>query len=69
MIREIPAPGYRLISGKRNPPETVHGYFVQIRNGHVSEDRPWPARGGGVRWKWDEEHHPGDVVAVKDARK
>lgn len=65
MKYEIPAPGYRLISGKRNPPETAKGYWVQLRSGWCDMHGPWPAR--GPRWKWDDGPHPFDVVAVKEA--
>lgn len=61
----IPAPGFRKISGKRNPPDNAKGYFVQLRNGMVDDLGPWPAK--GVRWKWGEKLDPFDVVAVKEA--
>ena len=57
--KPIPAPGYRLISGKRAPPEGE--YMVQYRNGLVDEDyRRTPA---SMRWI-----HTGcdwDIVAVR----
>lgn len=65
MIEPIPAPGFRLISGKRNPSASDGGYWVQLRNGWVDRLGPWPAE--GPRWKWGERPCPFDVVAVKPA--
>jgi hypothetical protein len=63
MRQPVPASGFRLISGKRNPPDKGRGYWVQVRCGWVDMQAPWPAK--GPRWK-----HTGDdwdAVAVKDA--
>jgi hypothetical protein len=65
MIREVPAPGYKLISGSRNPPANAKGYWVQLRNGWCDMLGPWPAK--GPRWIWGETPHDFDVVAVKAA--
>jgi hypothetical protein len=65
MIEPIPAPGFKPITGKRNPPDNGKGYWVQLRNGWVDELGPWPAR--GPRWKWGEQLCPFDVIAVKPA--
>lgn len=68
MMRPIPAPGFRRISGKRNPPTTDSGYWVQLGSGWVDELGPWPVR--GPNWKWkapDEGPAPWEVAAVKKA--
>jgi len=62
---EVPAPGYRLISGKRNPPSKANGYWVQLRCGWCDMHAPWPCK--GPRWKWDDKPDDWDVVAVKTA--
>ena len=67
MKRDVPAPGYQRISGKKNPPANDGGYWVQLRSGWCDLHRPWPASGGGVRWIWGEQHDSADVVAVKKA--
>lgn len=71
MKHPIPAPGFRLISGKRNPPDGENVRYVpQFRNGIVSE-HSWPVRSlagfPGPRWVWGEEPDDWDVVAVKRA--
>lgn len=63
MIRPIPAPGYRAISGKRNPPKADGGYYVQLRNGMLPKE-PWPVR--DTRWIWDAEPHDFDIIAVRN---
>ena len=74
--KPIPAPGFKLISGKRNPPkgEDVK-YWVQLRAdagvdcvgkpGWIDEHGPWPSK--GPRWKWSGPNSVdwADVVAVK----
>lgn len=69
--REIPAPGFQLVSGKRNPPKDWSKVWVQIRNGIVDEQAPWPIVGPRWKWAFDDEGkpipHPGDVVAVRRA--
>lgn len=67
MKRDIPAPGFRLTTGKRNPPAGDGAkYWVQLGCGWVDELAPWPASGGGVVWKWKGDS-PGDweVAAVR----
>ena len=63
MMRPVPAPGYRPISGKRNPPATAKGYWVQLRCGWCDLLGPWPVQ--GPRWKWGERPDDWDVVAVR----
>lgn len=55
----MPAPGFRLVSGKRGP-AGGEKYWVQLRNGWVDELGPWPAN--GPRWTHDGGEF--DVVAV-----
>lgn len=62
-FRPIPAPGFKRISGKKNPPETKDGYWVQLRSGWVDELGPWPAQGP----RWIHDGSPFDVIAVKKA--
>ena len=64
MMAPIPAPGFREITGKRNPPAKAKGYWVQCRNGWVDELGPWPARGP----RWIHTGDDWDVVAVKEAK-
>lgn len=67
----IPAPGFQLVSGKRNPPKDWPKVWVQIRNGIVDEQAPWPIVGPRWKWAFDDDGkpipHPSDVVAVKRA--
>jgi hypothetical protein len=63
MIEDIPAKGFRLISGKRNPRTTDGGYWVQLRNGWVDRHGPWPAK--GPRWIHTGDDH--DIIAVRAA--
>ena len=65
LISPIPAPGFRLITGNRNPPASAKGYWVQCRNGWVDRLAPWPAE--GPRWKWSNRPDDWDVIAVKRA--
>ncbi len=66
MIEPIPAPGFRFISGKRNPPAGENGkYWVQLRNGWVDRMGPWPV--AKTRWKWGPRHDDFDVIAVRAA--
>jgi hypothetical protein len=65
MMRPVPAPGYRLISGKRKPPANSKGYWVQARCGWCDMLAPWPAK--GPRWIWGDTPDDWDVAAVKPA--
>lgn len=58
----IPAPGFRLVSGKRGPPagDNVR-YQVQFRNGFIDQNNTYTA--GQLRWKHDGSDW--DVVAVR----
>ena len=74
MIQPIPAPGYALISGNRNPPDGEGvKYWVQLRSGWVDELSPWPVKGmawrgkTGPRWKWGSRPDCADIVAVRKA--
>lgn len=58
----IPAPGYRLISGKRKPPEG-RKYHVQFRNGYVDEKHTYEA----PQLVWIHDGGTWDVVAVREA--
>jgi len=67
-MQPIPAPGFQLISGKRNPPDGEGvKYWVQLRSGWVDNILPWPVN--GPRWIWSspDSKDCGDVVAVKKA--
>lgn len=57
----IPAAGFKVISGKRSPPDDGRKYQVQFRNGYVDRKHEYTA--GQLVWK----HDGGcwDVVAVK----
>lgn len=57
--KPIPAPGYRLISGKRKPTEGE--YHVQFRNGLVDED--FKRTPGSMNWIHDGSDW--DICAVK----
>ena len=63
MKRDIPAPGYQLVSGKRAPPADWQKVWVQLRNGWCDMHGPWPV--AGTVWKHD--GGAGDIVAVKRA--
>ena len=63
MKHEIPAPGFRLVSGKRAPADGK--WWVQLRSGWVDKLAPWPAK--GPRWKWGDKPDSADIVAVKRA--
>lgn len=61
MQREIPAPGYVRISGKRPPPPEFGTHlYCQLRNGFC-DPTPWPI--ATTRWIWD--NTAGDVVAIR----
>lgn len=55
----IPAPGFRLVSGKSPP--SAGKWWVQFRNGQIDHIAPWPTK--GPRWVHDGSEW--DVVAVK----
>jgi hypothetical protein len=62
MMREIPAPGFTIISGKRNPPASWgERLWCQLRTGWVDEFAPWPVK----TTRWVHDGSAGDVVAVK----
>jgi hypothetical protein len=71
MMHTIPAPGFKPISGKRNPPFTSKGYWVQLATdiqgmGWIDKLAPWPIN--GPVWKWAADTpRPWEVVAVKPA--
>lgn len=57
----IPAPGFTLISGKRNPPDDGTRYEIQLRTGHVDRTHRYTAK----QLVWIHGGHVGDVVAVR----
>ena len=57
----IPAPGFRMVSGKQSPPDNGTKYEVQFRNGYVDRKHTYSA--GQLRWKHDGSDW--DVVAVR----
>jgi len=59
----IPAPGFKLISGKRAPPKGERKYQVQFRNSYVDDKRTYTA----AQLRWTHEGHDWDVVAVREA--
>ena len=60
--REIPALGFQIVSGKRNPPKDEK-WYVQFRGGYVDEKHSYSAE--QLRWKHNGSEW--DVVAVKKA--
>lgn len=58
-FRDIPAPGFVIVSGKRAPQDGE--WFVQYRNGLVDEDHK---RAPG-QMNWIHTGHAFDIVAVK----
>jgi hypothetical protein len=61
MFRDIPAHGYQLISGKRNPPDDGTLYQIQLRSGFCDEQHRYTAK----HIDWIHTGSGGDVVAVK----
>ena len=62
-FREIPAPGFRLVSGKRSPPKGEQQYFIQLRNGFADERISYlPSQ-----LRWIHDGGSGDIVAVREA--
>ena len=57
----IPAPGFTLISGKRNPPDDGNLYTIQLRNGFCDEQHQYTAN----QIIWIHDGGSGDVVAIK----
>lgn len=62
MKADVPAPGFRLVSGKRGP-RGGEKFWVQLRSGWVDELGPWPANGP----RWEHDGSAFDVVAVRRA--
>lgn len=62
MFKEVPAPGYRPISGKRAPKQGEK-YWVQFRNGWCDLHGPYPSK--GPRWRWESKPNDWDIVAVR----
>lgn len=60
-FREVPAPGFRLVSGKRSPPDDGKEYTVQFRNGYVDDKHKYTAK----QLVWIHDGGPFDIVAVK----
>lgn len=61
MFRDIPADGFQLISGKRNPPDDGTLYEIQLRNGFVDRQHRYTAK----QLVWIHDGSAGDVVAVR----
>ena len=62
-MEEIPAPGFKLVSGKRRPPNDGKLYHIQLRNGFADMDHRYAAH----QINWIHTQSGGDVVAVKEA--
>lgn len=61
MFREIPAPGYTLISGKRIPPPSMgDSLYCQLRNGWCCSTA-WPVS----TQDWIHTGSDGDIIAVR----
>lgn len=61
MIQDIPAQGFKLISGKRNPPDDDTLYEIQLRNGFVDRQQRYTAK----QLVWIHTGSGGDIVAVR----
>jgi len=61
MFRDIPAPGYSIISGKKRPPDDGKLYGIQLRNGFCDEQHRYTA----AQIDWIHTGSAGDVCAVK----
>lgn len=59
----IPAPGFRLVSGKQGPKDQTMKYQVQFRCGRIDKSNVYTAR----QLVWIHDGSPFDVVAVKEA--
>ena len=71
-MRQIPASGYKLISGKRNPPANGRKYWVQLATdtpgmGWCDMHGPWPVETTVWKWKGDKPR-AWEVVAVREAK-
>ena len=63
MIEPIPAPGFRMVSGKRKPPASMGSeLWCQIRTGWVDRFGPWPVE----TTRWIHDQTAGDVVAIME---
>ena len=60
---KIPAPGFRLVSGKQGPKDQTMKYQVQFRNGFVDRANAYTAS----QLVWIHDGSPFDVIAVKEA--
>lgn len=60
MIEPIPAPGFRMVSGKRSPPRDGKRYFIQLRMGFADRRVSYTAE----QLVWQHDGSSGDVVAV-----
>ena len=63
-VQPIPAHDFRMVSGKRSPPDDGKEYHVQFRNGYVPQYR-FTAR----QLVWKHEGHDWDVIAVNTDRR
>lgn len=61
MFAPIPAPGFKLISGKRAPPDDGTEYTIQLRTGFVDRAHRYTAR----QLVWIHDGSGGDVVAIR----
>lgn len=61
MFREIPAPGFKLVSGKRSPPKDDKLYTIQLRNGWCDIKHQYTAS----QLRWIHDGSSGDIVAIK----
>jgi hypothetical protein len=59
----IPAPGFKLISGKKAPPDDGTEYEIQFRSGWIDRARTYTAR----QLVWKHDGSAWDVVAVRRA--
>lgn len=61
MFEPIPAPGFKLISGKRSPPNDGTEYHIQLRTGFADMANTYTCR----QLVWIHDGSGGDVVAIK----
>lgn len=57
----IPAKDFKLVSGKRKPPDDGSKYEVQFRNGYIDRKNTY----GPEHLRWTHDGTPFDVVAVR----
>lgn len=62
-VSPIPAPGFKIVSGKQGPPDNGGKYQVQFRTGYVDDKHEYTA--GQMIWKHDGSSW--DVIAVRKA--